>query len=77
MSHFLQSWHTRKNYPEFNTLLDWMHDHKVVLHDVEILLVVKVIEDDWKMEKRGRSSFSRKADLTDTICCYMRISDND
>jgi len=28
-----------------------MHDRKMVLNNVEILLVVKVIEDDWKMEK--------------------------
>ena len=27
----------------------------MVLKSVEVLLVVKVIEDDWKMEKNGRS----------------------
>ena len=32
-----------------------MHDRKMVLNSVEVLLVVKVIEDDWKMEKTRRS----------------------
>ena len=50
-----------QKYTEFKTLFDWMHDRKMVLNSVEVLLVVKVMEDDWKMEKKqGRSSFKNK-----------------
>ena len=45
-----------------------MHDRKMVLNNVEILLVVKVIEDDWKMEKNKVVPPSTiKDDLTDTF----------